>query len=441
MKTSNYFDSKVKKKLDTFFDKNLITRMGYRSGFVVRRPQKISAIGFVIGFFESCSKGSFTYHQWATEIGNWSGKPVSKQALYDRVNSSAAVDFAKSLFTQAMSKKIAAVRDGTLFSTFKRVLLQDSTTLSLPENLKDQYPGNMSGGKQKALARLQCIINIKTMQWLDIALQPFTNNDQSSSKLVLPMLQKGYLLIRDLGYFVTSVFEQIQQQQAFYISRLRYGMTLYDENGKAINWKQLCKNKGAVDQIIRIGVHHKLSLRIVMIPLQEALVAEKIRKAKADRDKRLNHSEDYYLWLHYNVFITNVPSTTLNTMQLGEVYKVRWQIEILFKSWKSSLRLQKMLHERCTNIYRAETSIYLTLMFFTIIIGKIYRLYEKRIFKQYGKYLSLIKVCAYASMNLLSLMLKTSTKLQLTLATKCCYESRKDRQNMTELIQKSLSLA
>lgn len=434
------FRQQVKKKLETFFDKNLVTRMGQRSGFVQRKPQKISAIGFVIGFFESCTKGSFTYQQWAAEIGNWSGKLVSKQALYDRVNSPASVDFAKALFTQAMGKKITAVTDGSLFSTFKRVLLQDSTTLSLPENLKDQYPGNMSGGKQKALARLQCLINIKTMQWLEVALHPFTSNDQSASKLVLPMLKKGDLLIRDLGYFVTGVFEQIQQQQAFYISRLRYGMTMYDDNGKVINWKQLCKNKGAIDQLIKISHNHKLSLRIVMIPLPKAIFAEKIRKAKADRDKRLNHSEDYYLWLRYNVFITNVPITTLNTIQISEVYKVRWQIEILFKSWKSCLHLQKMLHERCTNIYRAQTSIYLTLMFFTIIIGKVYMLYEKRVFKLCGKHLSLIKVCAYASTNLLSLILKTGTNLQLTLATKCCYESRNDRQNMTHLIRKTFTL-
>jgi Transposase DDE domain len=434
------FQQQGKKKLETFFDKNLVTRMGYSSGFVQRKPQKISAIGFVIGFLESCSKGSFTYQQWATEIGNWSGKLVSKQALYDRINSSTSVDFAKSLFTQAMGKKMAAVTDGSLFSTFKRVLLQDSTTLSLPGNLKDQYPGNMSGGKQKALARLQCLINIKTMQWLEVDLHPFTRNDQSASKLVLPMLKKGDLLIRDLGYFVTSVFEQIQQQQAFYISRLRYGMTMYDENGKLINWKQLCNSKGAVDRIIRIGLNHKLSLRIVMIPLPEAMFAEKIRKAKADRDKRLNHSEDYYLWLRYNVFITNVPPTTLDTMQVSEAYKVRWQIEILFKSWKSCLHLQKMLHERCTNIYRAQTSIYLTLMFFTIIVSKVYMLYEKKVFKLCGKYLSLIKVCAYLSTNLLSLILKTGTKLQITLATKCCYESRNDRQNMTHLIRKPFTL-
>ena len=415
--------------------------MGVKSGFVLRRPQKINPFSFVFGFFESCSKGSFSYNQWAIEIGNWSGKSVSKQALYERVNSSAAVDFAKALFTQAMGKKIAAVTDGSLFKTFKRVLLQDSTTLSLPENLKDKYPGNISGGKQRAVARLQCIINIKTMRWLDVALHPFINNDQSSSNCILPMLQKGDLLIRDLGYFATNVFDQIEQQQAFYISRLKYGLTLYDQNGKMINWKKLCQRKGPIDQIIQIGITHKLNLRIIMIPLPTSIYAEKVRKARADRDKRVNHSEDYYLWLRYNIFITNVPNTTLGTIQIGEIYKVRWQIEILFKSWKSSLHLQNMLHERCTNIYRVETSIYLTLMFFTMIIGKVYRLFEKRVFKLYGKYLSLIKVCSYASRNLLYLIKMTKNKLLHTLASKCCYESRKDRQNITELIRKIQTLA
>lgn len=84
-----------------------------------------------------------------------------------------------------------------------------------------------------------------------------------------------------------------------------------------------------------------LPLRIVMIPLSEQQVAEKIRKAKSDRDKRLNHSKDYYLWLGYNVFTTNVGDDVLDAPKIAKAYAVRWQIEILFKLWKSGPGLQK----------------------------------------------------------------------------------------------------
>jgi hypothetical protein len=53
----------------------------------------------------------------------------------------------------------------------------------------------------------------------------------------------GDLLIRDLGYFVLKVLGGIIEKKAFFISRLRYGITLYDEIGKEIGWKDLCKKK------------------------------------------------------------------------------------------------------------------------------------------------------------------------------------------------------
>lgn len=435
MKTSSYFESKVKKSFDKFFDKTVINRIGRSSCFIRRKPQKINAMGFVVSFIESCCNGGYTYSEWVGKLSQWLGYPVSKQALFERINQASTVDFAKRLFMDAMSKKIGFVRESALYKSFPRVLLQDSTTLSLPESLKEEYPGNKSGGRQKAIARLQCLINIKTMRWLDIALHSFANNDQSSSSLVLPLLKKGDLLIRDLGYFVLDVFGKIEHQQAFYISRLRYGINLYDADGKPLNWKQLSKANGVVDKWVYIGLKQKLRVRIIMIPLPKTQVAEKIRKAKMDRDKRLNHSEDYYRWLRYNVFITNVKDTTLTAKQIGEVYKVRWQIEILFKAWKSGLHLQKMLHARCTNLYRVQTSIYLTLMFFCLIIQRLYIPYEKMAYIKRGNHLSLLKVCSFACRNFLSVIMLNTKKITEFLIKYCSYEIRNDRINMTEFVR------
>lgn len=334
----------------------------------------------------------------------------------------------------AMNKRLAALKEGLLFSSFKRVLLQDSTTLSLPSNLVPYYPGSANKVKQHAVVRLQCLINIKTMHWLQIALNPFTSNDQSASKLSIPLLQKDDLLIRDLGYFSMDAFKQIQHQQAFYISRLRYGVNFYNARGKLVNWKQLCKAKGIIDREIYAGLKQKLKVRIVMIPLPLSIAAEKIRKAKRDRDKRLNHSKDYYRWLAYKVFITNIAIDDFSAQQINETYKVRWQIEMVFKAWKSGLHMQEALHEKCTNIYRAETSIYLLLMLFCLIVQQIYILYNKKIKTFYGRYLSLLRLCNYIRFNLAYIVCLSKQKLKQTLAKYCCYEIRSDRLNMTELI-------
>lgn len=346
----------------------------------------------------------------------------------------AAVSFAQKVFSQTLNAKLKAVKKSCLLKPFKRVLLQDSTTLSLPDCLLSYFPGNVSNGKQKAVARLQCIINITSMQWLHLSLNAFTNNDQSASGIILPLLSKGDLLIRDLGYFVLDVLEQAIKKEAFFISRLKYGVTLFDTNGKAIDWKQLCKAaSGVIDRRVLAGKQQKVPVRIVMIPLPEAVVEQRIRKAKKDRDKRLNHSQDYYVWLRYNVFVTNIESKTLSSRQVADVYKIRWQIEILFKSWKSAGHLQQILHEGCTNICRVKASIYLLLMFFCLIVQKVYIRYAWQVTEKYNKQLSLIKVFMYIADNIQSIGI-SPVKLKKQLATYCSYEKRKDRINMTDFI-------
>jgi hypothetical protein len=403
------------------------------SGFSERKTQKITAFAFVTGFIESCSKGYNTYSSWAAGISNVSGKTVSKQAVFDRMNK-AAVSFAEKLFSTTINAKLKTVKDGSLCKAFKRVLLQDSTTLSLPDYLVSHFPGNVSKGKQKAVARLQCIINITNMQWLHLSLDAFTNNDQSASGIILPLLKKGDLLIRDLGYFVLDVLEQVVKREAFFISRLRYGVTLFDTTGKAINWKQLCKaSTGIIDRQVLVGKQQKMAVRIVMIPLPKTIVNQRIRKAKQDRDKRLNHSKDYYVWLRYNVFITNVATEKLEGKAVADAYKIRWQIEILFKSWKSAGNLQQILHEGCTNICRVKTSIYLLLMFFCLIMQKVYMHYGRQVTEKYNKQLSLMKVFMYL-VNNIKCICTSPLKLREQLAKYCSYEKRKDRLNMTELI-------
>jgi hypothetical protein len=113
---------------------------------------------------------------------------------------------------------------------------------------------------------------------------------------------------------------------------------------------------------------------------------------------------------------------------------VRWQIEIIFKSWKSGLGLQKLLHEECTNLNRVESSIYLMLMLFCLIVQQVYMYYYKAVYAGFKKYLSLIKLCSYLRFNMIDALSFSKQKLKKTLAKYCCYELRYDRINMIDFI-------
>lgn len=434
MKTNSYFSGKIKEKFEKFFDKNMLTRLGKTSGFVQRSSKKITPFAFVAAFIDCCTKRTYSFSAWAAAIGVITAKTVSKQALFERLNDR-AVKLAKEAFSHVLAKRLKAVAASGLFTHFKRVLLQDSTTLSLPDSLAMHFPGNMSLGVQKAVARLQCVLNLSNMQWLKLELKAYTDNDQGASSEVLPLLRKDDLLIRDLGYFVLGTLQQIIDCKAFFISRLKYNVQLFDAQGEALDWKKLVRKKKVVEQWVWIGKEARVKARVIFVPLPAAVVAERVRKAKADRDKRLNHSPDYYRWIAYNVFITNAEEQHVGTEQVAEIYKVRWQVEQMFKMWKSGFGMQQMLSsEKAENIYRVKSSIYMLLLLICLVMQQVYYRCVGRVKKAYGRAISVIKLAAYVMNHLTTIICLTTQQLTRQVAAHCCYENRKDRINMNDLI-------
>lgn len=387
----------------------------------------------MVGFILSCIKNQPTYQQWATQIGLLSGKVVSKQAVFDRVGSN-TVEFCRQLLAHALEQSIGACKSGSLFGAFGQVLLQDSTTLKLPQTLSKIFPGNRCRGEQKAIARIQCILNIKEMNFIQLSLRSFIQNDQSASSEILPYCQRGDLVIRDLGYFALSAFSAMINKEIHFVSRLRYGVRLYDLKGNEITLNALFKHKGSTDRWVYIGAEQKIKVRLVMIPLPAPQVAARRRKARRDRDRRLNHSQAYYQWMGYTVLITTVSEDIWTTSQIAQVYKVRWQIEIIFKSWKSGFNLQVLLHERCTHEDRVKTSIYLLLLFICLFMQKIYLRYRPMAEEQFDQHISLLKLARFVTSNMAALFCISGTILKKHIVRHCTYEKRYDRINMVELL-------
>lgn len=434
MKNSSYFDPKVKKKLNEFFDKTSMSRLAKTSGFLKRKAKKITAFNFVAAFLICCSKGQNTYSEWARQITLLSGISLTRQALWERVHEG-SVAFAKSLLEKLLLKQAFTTKNTSVFSDFKRVLLGDSTTLRLPDSLRDVFPGSTVKGVQRACARIQTIIELKTMRFLKFTLGAFTDNDQGASKSILDIVKKGDLLIRDMGYFSLKVFEQLIKNQVHFLSRLKYGVNLYDINGCAIVLKDLLSRGKKVDRWVYVGSEQKVWVRLVMIPLSKKEAAERVRKARQHPDKRYNHSDEYYQWIRYSTYITTVEEEIWEDVsEVAEAYRVRWQIEIIFKSWKSGFHMQSLLHEWCGEEQRVKTTIYLLLMFMTLFMQKVYVKYSNQIEKQSEKVISLVKLAKFFFLNMIEMFTWSTQKIRQQLTLYCCYDKRYDRMNMTQLI-------
>jgi len=428
------FQHQGKKNFDKFFDKSVINRIGRECGFVQRKARKITPYHFVLGFLIGCCKGQSTFAGWAVQIGLLRGRSVSKQGVFDRIDAGAA-DFARGLLQRVLLQQSAKDFVGELFSAFGKILLQDSTTLKLSQSLSALFPGNHCRGEQKAVARIQSIIDVKAMKFINFVLGSFTQNDQSASGSILRWAKKGDLVIRDMGYFVMDTFENLLKEEIHFLSRLKYGVNLYDRQGNEIPLKTLLKRNKTVDQWVYTGVEKKVWVRLIMLPVPAEHRSERVRKAKHDRDKRLNHSKQYYQWLGYSVYITSVAEDVWTPGEVAKAYSVRWQIEIIFKSWKTGFHLQDMLHEGCRNEHRVRVSIFLMLLFICLFMQKIYIRYKNCIEPKTDKTISLVKLSVFVCNNLKDIFFLPDKILKESIARHCCYDKRSDRINMTDLYQ------
>ncbi len=427
------FQHQGKKNFDKFFDKSVINKIAKSSGFVQRKAKKIIPYHFVLGFIMSCCANQPTFSGWATQIGLlFGGNTVSKQGVFSRINDKATI-FAKALLQKILLEQSGKNFTGALFIHFGKVLLQDSTTLRLPQILNKIFTGNHSRGEQKAVARIQTVIDIKRMKFIDFVLGSFTQNDQSASSSILQWVSKGDIVIRDLGYFAIATFAKLIKAEVYFLSRLRYGVKITDEQGKELALDKILRQGKMVDRWVFTGVEKKIKVRLVMLPLPKEQAAEKIRKAKQDRDKRLNHSKQYYQWLSYSIYITTVEEDIWTAGQVGKAYKVRWQIEMIFKSWKTGFHLQAMLHEGYGNEHRVRVSIYLMLLFMCLFIQKIYVKYKDYIERKWDKQISLIKLSIFICNNIKDFFLLPDKQIRYSIAYYCCYEKRTSRTNMTDL--------
>lgn len=430
MITSSYSPANLK-NLYSVFDNRAINKCARQSIFLKREYRKISPLNFLIGFFLMTLSGSNSYSAWAAQISLRCKGLVSKQALCDRM-SSKAVHFVQLLLEHRFKVFFEKMERG-IFSSFNRVLIQDSTTLSLPGSLVNYFPGNKAKGEQRAVARIQCVFDLLSNQFCLFGLFPYVSNDQSASSLITQCIRPGDLIIRDLGFFVLNVFHKIQQANAYFLSRLSHNVCIYFNQDEKVNLLKSLNRNGWFDHWVTAGNDNPVYARVIGIKVPDHIANERIRKARTHKDKRFTYSEAYLKLLHYNLYITNVSSKIWSAKDVHKAYRNRWKIEIIFKAWKSNFSIQKLIHHQCYNINRIVCTIYLMLLFITIFMAKIYNEWLFTIKKKNQRHVSLIKLSKLFTDTFEQLMCLPSKLLHQFILKFACYEKRKDRQNLLQL--------
>jgi DDE family transposase len=220
----------------------------------------------------------------------------------------------------------------------------DSTGFGLPESLKAQFPG-AGGSGSKAGAKIQLVWEYKSHTFDHFALIPWNVPDSKYVDTVVALAQAASLFLFDLGYFKLTAFAAIAAAHAYFLSRLNHQTTLREVIGGRQQALDLARAlaqepRPLLEKAVVLGAYERIPTRLIAIRMPEAIVNERRRQAYVAAKKAgYTPSQTHLTLLAWNLFITNVPTTVWSTQTVGIAYSLRWQVELVFRAWKSGLHL------------------------------------------------------------------------------------------------------
>jgi hypothetical protein len=309
---------------------------------VILRQRKLTPQGlastFILGFLKNPSPSDEQLAQMAAA----NGEPVTPQAITQRFHSRMA-DFLRKLFELAVGERVASTSVfGSLLDRFTDAIILDSTILSLPVALADEYPGCGGSHGGTAAMKLQVRMSLKTGAIDTVRIEAGKDCD-NKTPLQQDVPLAGSLRLADLGYFDGKVFETIEKANAYWISPWRTEVMLHDGQGQRVELIDWLEKQGPVfDGSIRYGAEKRLCRMIAWKLPPE--VAERRRKKIMESAKKKDKtpSKARLERCDWAILLTNLPKEKLSMDEARVLYRSRWQIELLFKRWKSQGRVGEL---------------------------------------------------------------------------------------------------
>lgn len=309
---------------------------------VILRQRKFTAptltATFVLGFLRWPNASAEKLAQMAALVG----VAVTPQAIEQRQHLRMA-NFLQQLFERAVQSRVPSDRTlAALVDRFADVQILDSTTVSLPAEMAEQFPGCGGSHGGTAALKLQVRLSLKTGA-LDAVRVEAGRDCDLKTPLQKDVPIRESLRIADLGYFDTETFERIDQAGAYWLSPLMTGVTVHDEAGERLELLDWLEANGpVVDREIRIAAR-RLPCRLIAWRLPKEVADRRRQKIREQaRRKGVSPSAQRLARCDWAILLSNVPKERLSIDEARVLYRARWQIELLFKRWKSQGRIDAM---------------------------------------------------------------------------------------------------
>lgn len=292
--------------------------LGKETGFIQRQRQ-VSASGFaqtvVFGGLGQPAGTRKELHQSAIRAG----MQVSMQGLDQRFGLK-GVDFMRRLLEAGMREMVVSEEEKRILPHFNGVYLSDCTQIRWGE----------AGVKVGVRLELQ-------QGQVRPVLMDLKSNDQQAS-VVDEALPAGALHLGDLGFFKLARFKRWTDEGVYWLSRFKTGTRLFTLAGEPLDLKSHLTGSEPIRLAVKVGGRQEVTAILLAAPLT-AQAREK-RQARLQEQARLDQrplSQQQLDLAEWTIYLTNIPNLTFAMAFI--LARTRWQIELLFKLWKSHAKI------------------------------------------------------------------------------------------------------
>lgn len=326
------------------------------TGFL-QRQRKLSGATFVqtlvFGWLQQPHASLDDLAEFAADLG----VDLTPQALDQRLTLP-ATQLLAALLTQAWHHLVAAQPLALpLLRRFQGVHVFDTTTLSLPAALATLFPGCGGRTPQDGQAALKLHVGLElTTGALQMACGDGRTPDVASELARAP-LPAGALRLADLGFLSLEVLRDYSDMGVFWLTRAKAHLKVWTDTGEELSLTDLLQRSSAehLDLQVAVGQKARLPCRLLATRVPAAVAQKRrqrllARAKKAKKGKGQKVSAAQWALCDWQVALTNVTAGVLTAAEAWVLLRARWQVEVLFKLWKSHGGLDKSHGHRAERV-------------------------------------------------------------------------------------------
>ena len=320
--------SMVADKFQWVFSEPLLNACGTEAKFC-RRQRIITPLRLGLALTATCASQPVEtladFHRGFHAL--W-GTTITYKAFYNQVAKSRFADFARTMTSRLigdMTLKVLGFAQGRAFAEFRHIVLQDGSSFAIHDGLREVFPGRFKVVKPAAV-ELHTTMDLLCDTPTTVVLTPDTTNEQAF--LPAPASLRASLLLADRGYLDVHYLRHLQDARGFFIIRAKAGMNpqvveAFRDDGKrrrSLRHKPLKAIHATLPKRQRVEL--VVEWQVEEHPLRLRLLISWNRQTK-----------------EFCSLLTNLPAQRYPLDMIYRADKWRWQVELLFKEWKSYANL------------------------------------------------------------------------------------------------------